>query len=43
MKISISLEEPDLEALKQLVDTGKAANLSHAVRICIRKCEKEAV
>ena len=43
MKISISLEEPDFRALKALVETGKAASLSHAVRICIRKCDKGVV
>ena len=43
MKVSISLEEPDFRALKALVDTGRAASLSHAVRICIRKCDKEVV
>jgi Arc/MetJ-type ribon-helix-helix transcriptional regulator len=37
MKISISLEPDDLESLKELVASRKAANLSHAVRLCINE------
>ena len=37
MKISISLEPNDLETLKDLVASRKAANLSHAVRLCINE------
>ena len=35
MKISISVEEGDYNILAELVKSGRAANLSHAVRICI--------
>ena len=35
MKISISLETDDFEILRKLVETRKAASLSHAVRLCI--------
>ena len=37
MKISISLEPDDFETLKELVASRKAANLSHAVRLCINE------
>ena len=36
MKISISLEPNDFEFLNELVTSGKAANFSHAVRLCIK-------
>ena len=37
MKISISVESEEYEVLKGLVDSKVAANLSHAVRLCIEK------
>ena len=37
MKVSISLENEDFGVLRQLVETKTAANLSHAVRICIEE------
>ena len=36
MKVSISLEPDDFYFLNELVNSGKAASFSHAVRLCIR-------
>ena len=36
MKVSISLEPDDFEFLNELVMSRKAANFSHAVRLCIK-------
>ncbi|MGP6207913.1 MULTISPECIES: hypothetical protein [Cuniculiplasmataceae] len=41
IKISVSVEQADLKILRALVDSGKAANLSHAMRLCVR-CYREA-
>lgn len=40
MKISVSVEQEDFKLLRALVDSGNAANLSHAVRLCV-KCYRE--
>ncbi len=36
MKISVSVEGEDYLLLERLVKDGTAANLSHAVRICVK-------
>lgn len=41
MKISISVEGEEHEFLSNLVASGTAANLSHAVRLCIEKYRRE--
>ncbi len=43
MKISISVEKEDYALLVELVKSGRAANLSHAVRICIGDFRKKEV
>ena len=43
MKISISVEEGDYNILTELVKSGRAANLSHAVRICIADFKRKEV
>ncbi len=40
MKISISVTDEDNSFLNELVREGKAANKSHAVRLCIASLKK---
>ena len=43
MKISVSITREENSFLDKLVESGKAANKSHAVRLAIQELKKEAV
>jgi len=36
IKVSIALDASDFDKLRNIVDSGEAASVSHAVRLCIR-------
>jgi Arc/MetJ-type ribon-helix-helix transcriptional regulator len=40
MKISVVVEESELQFLKSMVESNDAASISHAVRKCIDKAQR---
>ena len=38
--ITVTLHAPDLMYLDAKVESGEASSISHAVRLCIKKCRE---